>query len=103
MSIFIVGGDRLGNIEQNLIKYGFKDIIHTSGRKKKHYRVELPKQADYVLVFTDFICHNTCKYIKNEAKAKGVPIIFCKRSWSHIEKSICDRCYCAGRPAKCTN
>ncbi|MBM7855946.1 hypothetical protein JOC37_002369 [Desulfohalotomaculum tongense] len=93
MSIFVVGGDRLGNINQNLSEMGFDNIIHTSGRKKKHYTLELPEKADCVLVFTDYICHNTCKKIKKAAKSKGVPIFFCRRSWSHIKKHFCDKCF----------
>lgn len=97
MSIFVVGGDKLGNIDQNLYELGFSNIIHTCGRKKKHYNLELPEKASCVLVFTDFVCHNVSKEIKKKAKSKGVPIYFCKRSWSHIQKTFCDKCinqYC---------
>lgn len=33
MSIVIVGGDYLGNIEKNLYAMGVKELTHISGRK----------------------------------------------------------------------
>ena len=88
MSIFVVGADHLGSINQKLSHFGFNKIIHTSGRKKKHYNLELPDAADYVLILTDYVCHNVSKEIKKKAKSKGVPVFFCKRSWSHIQHAF---------------
>ena len=88
MSIFIVGADHLGNIDKQLNRLGFNKIIHISGRKKKHYKLDLPDAADYVLVLTDYVCHNVSKEIKKKAKSKGIPVLFCKRSWSHIQQEL---------------
>jgi len=88
VSIFIVGADHLGNIDKKLTHLGFSKIIHTSGRKKKHYKLDLPDATDYVLVFTDYVCHNISKEIKKKAKNKGIPVLFCKRSWSHIQQEL---------------
>lgn len=34
MSVFIIGGDRLGSITENLKQYGVTEIKHITGRKK---------------------------------------------------------------------
>jgi hypothetical protein len=45
VSVFIVGGDYLGNIPAKLKGFGFTEIMHLSGRKKGHVAVEIPSQV----------------------------------------------------------
>lgn len=88
MSFLLVGGDRLGNIKDNLKASGATKIKHVTGRKKGQYFVDLPDQLDVVLIFTDFINHGLATKIKKSAQKKGVKILYSKRSWSHVAKAL---------------
>ncbi|MHB1418040.1 MAG: DUF2325 domain-containing protein [Bacillota bacterium] len=88
-AVVIFGGDHLGSIEQNLNGLGFNNIIHFSGRKNIPQRnVALPPTASLVLVLTDYINHSIAGAIKSHAKAQNIPILFAKRSWSHIAEKM---------------
>lgn len=83
MCLFLVGGDKLGNINKKLQELGVTEIIHMDGRKcSVGNQPSIPARADAVVVLTDFINHNTCTYIKKQAKEREIPIVFSKRSWS---------------------
>jgi hypothetical protein len=73
MSVLIVGGDHLGNIEGRLKDIGYQEVLHITGRK-----------IHSILVLTDYVNHNLSKEIKEKAKKQQVPIYFAKRSWSSI-------------------
>lgn len=88
MSVMVVGGDYLGTIEKNLYSLGVSELLHLDGRKgSKKGRVHIPQQVACILVFTDYINHNTAKLIKDAAKLQGVPSFFSKRSWGAMEAS----------------
>lgn len=88
MCILVVGGDRLGSINRNLENYGFTKIKHLSGRKQKDIRSNVPSNMDAVLILTDYVGHNLCKKIKEEAKDLGIKTYFSKRSWASIRKTL---------------
>jgi len=85
-TILVVGGDRIGDIENKLKERGVTEIIHVSGRKGSDTKMKIPTSTNLVLVFTDFVNHTLSKHIKNQAKQKNLPIVFCKRSYSAIGK-----------------
>ena len=87
-AILIIGGDRLGNIVELLQGEGFKEIHHVSGRKSSQTGIKIPAGIERILVLTDFVNHNLAKIIKNQAKERCLPIIFCKRSCSAISKAL---------------
>jgi len=87
LSVLIVGGDRLGNIPNNLRSLGVTEIKHLSGRKISHVAVDLPREIDVVLVFTDYVNHGLAAKVKKDAQKKGVKTIFTRRSWSHLAKT----------------
>jgi hypothetical protein len=88
VSVLVVGGDKIDNIKENLKDVGFDKIKHVSGRRKKHRQVQIPANIDLVLVLTDFIGHKVAETIKNQSKSSDVKIIYSKRSWINIEKSL---------------
>lgn len=88
-SVLVIGGDKLGNITDLLLYRGFQEIHHITGRKASENKVSIPVNTQVVLVFTDFVNHNLSRYVKNEAKSKNVPIHFCKRSYTAIERALC--------------
>lgn len=95
MSILIIGGDRLGNIMDNLRGIGFKDIRHISGRKKSHLELKVTQKVDVVLVLTDFVNHELAKKIKEAYKNGHCQTVFVRRSWCHIKGEM-DRVLCNG-------
>ncbi len=88
MGIVIVGGDNIGKINCNLCKNGFCIIKHITGRKTRDKCIELPKNAELIIVFTDFVSHDLCKNIKMESKRLGIKTIFSKRAWSCLSDLI---------------
>lgn len=86
MSVVIVGGDRLGNIPENLSSVGYQCSKHITGRKCKNCKISC--DVDVVLVLTDYVGHKLCESVKEQAKAKGVKAIFCRRSWASIYKNL---------------
>ncbi|OAA91215.1 DUF2325 domain-containing protein [Clostridium ljungdahlii] len=88
MSILVVGGDRLGNIEDKLREKGFNEIGHVTGRKKGDRKIKIHENTDLVLVLIDYIGHNMANIIKERSRRNNVEIMFCKRSWPSIRKNI---------------
>lgn len=88
MGVLIVGRDRLGKIPARLRSLGFAEIEHVTGRKKGETLVRLRSSHDLVIVFTDFINHQTVRAIKEEAKRKQRPVIFARRAWSEIAPAL---------------
>ncbi|MEG6615217.1 DUF2325 domain-containing protein [Peptococcaceae bacterium 1198_IL3148] len=89
MSVFIVGGDKLGNIGDKLKKYGFDRVFHEKGRKMiRNKNLNIPVKTGLVIVLTDFVNHNISEMIKKQAKNKEIPIIHTKRSWSAISQKM---------------
>ncbi|WP_066504656.1 DUF2325 domain-containing protein [Abyssisolibacter fermentans] len=91
MTALIVGGDKLGNIPQVLNNKGVDDFIHWTGRKKLMYNKEIPSNIDMVIVFYDFINHNTAGAIKKMTKNLEIPCIYSKRACSDLAKKM-DNC-----------
>ncbi|CAJ1001703.1 MULTISPECIES: DUF2325 domain-containing protein [Bacillales] len=87
-SILVIGGDRLGNIVDFLQNQGFTEIHHVTGRKSSQTGVKIPTGVHMILVLTDFVNHNLAKTVKNQAKDRELPIVFCKRSCAAIAKAL---------------
>lgn len=84
--VLVIGGDHLGSIAPNLQALGFDQVVHVSGRNVR--RVDIPTGAQLVLVLIDYVNHNLARGIKEQAKAKSVPICFSRRSWSSVCQSL---------------
>ena len=88
MSVTVVGGDYLGGIEKNLYAMGVTELIHICGRKSSGKKIKFPRDTAFVLVLTDYVNHNTAQTVKSMAKARTIPVIFAKRSWSSVEEKL---------------
>ncbi|QNO14248.1 DUF2325 domain-containing protein [Alkalicella caledoniensis] len=91
MTALLVGGDRLGNIPNTLEKYGIKEYIHWTGRKKGMRNCHIPSEASMVIVFYDFIEHNITHIVKKKAKQSNIPCVFSKRACTDLAKKL-DHC-----------
>lgn len=89
MSVVVIGGDYLGNIEKNLYSMGVTELVHISGRKTSDKnKINVPKDAAFVLVLTDYVNHGTAKNVKQIAKSQAIPLVFAKRSWRAVEEKL---------------
>lgn len=88
MGILVVGGDNIDEINYHLYEKGFFIVKHISGRKNSHKHVEIPKDAELVLVLVDFVNHKLCQHIKKESKKLGIKTLYTKRSWSYVENLL---------------
>lgn len=91
MSVVVVGADHLGTIERNLYALGVTELVHISGRKNLNQNsIHIPENTAFVLIMTDYINHNAAYCVKEKAKAKSIPLVYAKRSWSAIMKKLED-------------
>lgn len=88
MSVLVIGGDNLGSLTEHLRIRGFEKINHVTGRKKRDCKVSIPNNTDLVLVLTDYVGHQLTKQIKESTKDTKAEIMYSKRSWIHMQKSI---------------
>jgi len=89
MTALVIGADYLGAIEQKMRNMGVTEIAHITGRNPGEVRkMNIPKTAAFVLVFTDYINHNMAKVVKSHAKAQSVPLVYTKRSWCAVERKL---------------
>lgn len=80
MAVLIVGADRLGNIEDQLKSAGSGPIIHWDGRNRTYSNRPIPQNVEKIIVFCDFISHRAMVNVKKQAKSKGTPIQYSRRS-----------------------
>jgi len=83
MSVLILGGDSINPIKNLLLGFGVENIVHWDARNYKNgskKQKKIPSKVDMVLMLTNFLNHNAMKYYKNEAKAKGLPIVYSTRN-----------------------
>ncbi|ADY57062.1 hypothetical protein Sgly_2791 [Syntrophobotulus glycolicus DSM 8271] len=83
MRVLIVGADRMGNITSKLRERGFEEITHWCGRSKTFWKKSIPIDVAQVIIFCDFIDHNTMRNVRQQAKANDIPIVYSKRAISH--------------------
>ncbi|MBY6274954.1 MAG: dihydroorotate dehydrogenase [Symbiobacterium thermophilum] len=90
--VLVIGGDHLGSIDEHLRRLGYRSVKHVTGRSER--RVEIPSGTELVVVLIDYVNHNLARWVKQQAKARGLPIIFSRRSWSSICASLrnCEDC-----------
>lgn len=89
MTALVIGADYLGAIERKMRNMGVTEISHVSGRHPGEVKkMNIPKTAAFVLVFTDYVNHNIAKAVKNHAKAQSVPLVYAKRSWCFVETEL---------------
>jgi len=88
MCILLIGGDKLGNITEKLVQSGFNDIEHITGRKKDAKNFKIPRNIDLVMVLVDFVGHQLTRIVKEESRRSNVKVVYSKRSWIHMEKTI---------------
>ncbi|GEM_PF-1112812 len=88
MFILLIGGDKLGNINEKLMQNGFKDIEHITGRKKDAKNFKIPRNIDLIMVLVDYVGHQLTRIVKEESRRCNVKVVFSKRSWIHMEKKI---------------
>lgn len=103
MSVMIVGADHLNTISKNLKSMGISHIEHVTGRNgSDRKKFSIPLATQLIIVLVDYVNHNTAKNIKEEAKAKGVPLVFAKRSWCSIQNKLVECGYqCTGKNGEC--
>ncbi|HEY3425007.1 MAG TPA: DUF2325 domain-containing protein [Negativicutes bacterium] len=89
MSVMLVGADHLGHIRKNLSSFGISNILHITGRNgSNHKKISIPQNTALVVVFVDYVNHNTVESIKKMAKAQGIPLVFSKRSWCSLKDKL---------------
>lgn len=86
----VVGADSLGKIPEALAEFGIDILQHVTGRNVAHSRrlLALPRNADLVLLLTDFLNHNTMRHYRALAEESEIPVIACRRSVCAIRQSL---------------
>lgn len=86
----VVGADSLGKIPDALAEFGIDILQHLSGRNVAHSRKApaLPRNADMVLLLTDFLGHNVMRHYRELAEESNIPVIACRRSVCAIRQLL---------------
>lgn len=90
MNAVLIGADRLGNIPERLASLGIRIVRHVTGRDTSHQRrlPALPRDAQLLILFTDFLGHNVMKSFRAQAQSEGMRVVACRRSASCLEAEI---------------
>ena len=89
MAVMVVGADHLGSIEKNLQSWGFDRIRHISCRNVgDQKKLNISASTSLIVVMIDFVNHGAARYIKEQAKLHGIPMIFAKRSWTSVAEQL---------------
>ena len=90
MNAVVIGADRLGNIPERLAAWGIRIVAHVTGRAATHQKrlPALPKEANLLILFTDFLGHNVMKSFREQARLDGVTVVACRRSASCLEEQL---------------
>lgn len=90
MNAILVGADRLGNIPEVLTDFGIRIESHVTGRERNHQRKSpsLPRRANLLILFTDFLGHNVMKSYRSAAEQLGVPVVCCRRSVCSLREAL---------------
>lgn len=105
MRALLVGADRLGNIPEVLANHGINIVGHVSGRNPAHQR-RMPdsgRQADLMILFTDFLGHNVMKQFRDLAARQGMRVLACRRSASCLVTSLAELGLAAASGTACAN
>lgn len=76
----------MGNITKELQRYGFREIIHWSGRKASAKKKSIPAKVEMVLVFHDFVNHGLMDVIREQARRRRLPIVFSRRGIADLKR-----------------
>ncbi len=88
MAILIVGGDYITSFKHLFAAQHAPRIKHWDGRKKEFSKRSLPNETRLVVVICDYINHNLVHSIKEKAKQRGIPLIFCHRSVNELRHKL---------------
>ena len=74
----------MGNIPDVLAGHGITIVAHVNGRNPAHQRrlTDMGRQADLMILFTDFLGHNVMKHFRAMAQREGMRVLACRRSVS---------------------
>jgi hypothetical protein len=82
MSVLIIGGDRVGSIEEQLKEFGATKTTHWDSRRNSTSHKKIPEDTDCIVMLTSYLKHNTMRYFKKGAKKMGIPVVCSKHSVS---------------------
>ena len=99
MAILIVGGDYITSFKHLVANQHSMQVEHWDGRKKEFNKRSLPNKIRLVVVICDYVSHRLAHSIKEKAKQRGIPLVFCHRSVNELKHKLhdiyqTDREYC---------
>jgi len=88
MAILIVGGDYVTSFKHLVANQHSMQIEHWDGRKKEFNKRSLPNKIRLVVVICDYVSHRLALSIKEKAKQRGIPLVFCHRSVNELKHKL---------------
>lgn len=90
MAILIVGGDYITSFKHLVASQHSMQVEHWDGRKKEFNKRSLPNKIRLVVVICDYVSHRLALSIKEKAKQRGIPLVFCHRSVNELKDKLRD-------------
>lgn len=96
MSVLVIGGDDITNIEHYIRSVGIDEMVHWDSRKKLSVKRSIPCSVDGVFMLTTCLNHNAMKHFKSECKKRKVPVYYCKHALADVQCAVdrymCEQC-----------
>jgi hypothetical protein len=84
----IVGADYIEPLKKTMEEMGNFRVEHWTGRKSGDLRRSIPKNVDLCIVLCDYVSHGLVRKVREEAKALGLPVLYCRRSLGEVREKL---------------
>ena len=84
----IVGADYIEPLKKTMEEMGNFQVEHWTGRKSGDLRRSIPKNVDLCIVLCDYVSHGLVRKVREDAKALGLPVLYCRRSLGEVREKL---------------
>lgn len=84
----IVGADYIDPLKKTMAEMGNFQVEHWTGRKSGDVRRSIPKNVDLIIVLCDYVSHGLVRKVREDARALGLPVLYCRRSLNELREKI---------------
>ena len=80
MAAFVVGGDNIESLRDELHAQGIHQLTHWTGRKHGEKHNLISRNIELVVVLVNYANHSLTTEVKKEAKRLRLPVIYSRNS-----------------------
>lgn len=88
MTALLIGADYVEPIKDVLAAAGLETLDHWTGRKPGDLKRSIPRDAQVVVVMTDYVNHCLVKKIRTDCSKLHIPVLFCRRNIQDVREKV---------------